>query len=294
MNPSPPVPAVPITPAAARRRQINRWRLAPNYTILVLLALTTLGPILVLAFNSLKSAADIGRNPLGLPVGLMWENYARAWEIGGFAVTSRNSLILVVGTVVLVLLLAGPAAYSMAKLKPPGVGGLIAYFFVASTLPLFLFLIPLFYLWVKIGLYNNLFGLILLYTAFNAPFAIFLLRSYLIGLPKSLEDAAQVDGANDFQVFTRVIVPLAWPAFLTVGLVVALNVWNEYVLATVFLSDQEKFTIVTSYQNFSTRFSQDWSLTSAAAMMMVLPILAIFFALQRQFIEGLTQGSVKG
>ena len=78
------------------------------------------------------------------------------------------------------------------------------------------------------------------------------------------------------------------------GLVVALNVWNEYLLATVFLSDQEKFTVVTSYQNFSTRFSQDWSLTSAAAMMMVLPILATFFALQRQFIEGLTQGSVKG
>ena len=172
--------------------------------------------------------------------------------------------------------------------------GLIAYFFVASTLPLFLFLVPLFYLWIKLGLYNNLFGLVLLYTAFNSPFAIFLLRSYLIGLPKSLEDAAQVDGANDFQVFTRVIVPLAWPAFLTVGLVVALNVWNEYLLATVFLSDQEKFTVVTSYQNFSTRFSQDWSLTSAAAMMMVLPILATFFALQRQFIEGLTQGSVKG
>lgn len=74
----------------------------------------------------------------------------------------------------------------------------------------------------------------------------------------------------------------------------ALNVWNEFLLATVFLSDQDKFTFVTSYQNFSTRFSQDWNLTSAAAMMMVLPILVIFFALQRQFIEGLTQGSVKG
>lgn len=90
------------------------------------------------------------------------------------------------------------------------------------------------------------------------------------------------------------IVPLAWPAFLTVGLVVALTVWNEFLLATVFLSDQDKFTFVTSYQNFSTLFSQDWNLTSAAAMMMVLPILVIFFALQRQFIEGLTQGSVKG
>lgn len=283
-----------MRPKTLGRRRRNRWQLAPNYALLVLLTVTALGPVLVLAFNSLKSEADIGRNPLGPPATFLWQNYVRAWEIGGFATTSLNSLFLVIGTVLLVLLLTGPAAYSIAKLQPPGVVGLIAYFFVASTLPLFLFLVPLFYLWIKLGLYNNLFGLVLLYTAFNSPFAIFLLRSYLVGLPKSLEDAAQVDGANDFQVFTRVIVPLAWPAFLTVGLVVALNVWNEYLLATVFLSDQEKFTVVTSYQNFSTRFSQDWSLTSAAAMMMVLPILATFFALQRQFIEGLTQGSVKG
>ena len=141
---------------------------------------------------------------------------------------------------------------------------------------------------------NNLFGLILIYIAVQSPFAIFLLRSYLVGLPADFEDAARVDGANEWQVFVWVILPLSWPAFLTVGLVVALAVWNEFLLATVFLTRQELFTVVTSYFNFTTRFSRDWSLTSAAAVMMIAPILVVFLSLQRRFIAGLTQGGVKG
>jgi raffinose/stachyose/melibiose transport system permease protein len=89
-------------------------------------------------------------------------------------------------------------------------------------------------------------------------------------------------------------VPLAWPAFLTTGLVVALDVWNEFTIATVFLTEPELFTIVTSYQSFATRFSRDWGMTSAGAVMMIAPLLIIFLLLQRQFINGLTQGGLKG
>ena len=122
----------------------------------------------------------------------------------------------------------------------------------------------------------------------------FLLRSYMLQLPRDFEDAARVDGAGEWQIFTGIVVPLSWPGFLTVGLVVALSVWNEFLLATVFLTEQELFTVVTSYYNFSTRFSRDWSLTSAAAIMMILPVVVIFLALQRRFVEGLTQGGLKG
>ncbi len=95
-------------------------------------------------------------------------------------------------------------------------------------------------------------------------------------------------------MFVKVIVPLSWPAFLTVGLVVGLGVWNEFLLATVFLTEQHLFTVVTSYYNFTSRFSRDWALTSAAAVMMIAPILILFLSLQRRFIAGLTQGGVKG
>ena len=116
----------------------------------------------------------------------------------------------------------------------------------------------------------------------------------MVHIPSDFEDAARVDGASTWQVFTHIIVPLSWPAFLTVGLVVALNVWNEFLFALVFLTDSRLFTVVTSYYNFSSRFSRDWSLTSAAAVMMTMPILIIFLLLQRRFIAGLTQGGLKG
>ncbi len=268
--------------------------LAPNYAVLLALLVFALGPLLVLTFNSVKSRAEIGRNPLGPPQEVLLENFAKAWDVGNFAVTTRNSGILVAGTVFLVLFLGGMAAYSLAKLNLPGAGLLTMYLLIGTSLPIQLYLVPLFFTWQRLGLVNNLFGLVLIYVATNAPFAVFLLRSYMLQIPSDFEDAARVDGANEWEVFRRVVVPLSWPGFLTVGLVVALNVWNEFLLATVFLTDQNLFTIVTSYANFATRFSRDWSLTSAAALMMIAPVILIFLALQRRFIDGLTQGGLKG
>jgi raffinose/stachyose/melibiose transport system permease protein len=275
---------------ARTRREPN---LLPNHVVLLLLLVFALGPLLVLGFNSLKGSAEIGRNPLGPPAAPVWENYPEAWQVGNFSTTTRNSAVLVAGTVLGVLVTGGMTAYSLAKLNLPGSGVFTLYLLVGSSLPIQLFLVPLFFLWRNLGLVNNLFGLIVIYVALNSPFAIFLLRSYMLQLPSDFEDAARIDGASEWEVFRRIVVPLSWPGFLTVGLVVALSVWNEFLLATVFLTNQELFTVVTSYFNFTSRFSREWGLTSAAAVMMILPIIAIFLALQRRFIEGLTQGGLK-
>ena len=279
------------------KRLFKRGRavsMAPNYILLILLVAFALGPLIVLGFNSVKDSASIGRNPLGPPTEFVWQNYPRAWDIGNFSTTTRNSFILVVGSVSGVLFLGGMAAYSLARLKLPGGGLLMLYLLVGSSLPVQLFLVPLFFLWRKAGLVNTLHGLIIIYIAVFSPFAIFLLRSFLINIPPDFEDAARVDGANEWQIFVRIILPLSWPAFLTVGLVVGLGVWNEFLLATVFLTKPELFTVVTSYYNFTVRFGRDWALTSAAAVMMIAPILILFLSLQRRFIAGLTQGGVKG
>jgi raffinose/stachyose/melibiose transport system permease protein len=274
-----------------KRRDVT---LGPNYIVLILLLGFSLGPLLILLFNSLKTQAEFAKNPLGPPQSFIWQNFTKAWDVGNFAVTTRNSAFLVAVTVVAVLALGGMAAYSLAKLDLPGSGFVTLYLLVGTSLPLQLFLVPLFFTWQRLGLVNNLLGLAIIYVATNAPFAVFLLRSYMLQLPRDFEDAARVDGAGEWQIFTGIVVPLSWPGFLTVGLVVALSVWNEFLLATVFLTEQELFTVVTSYANFSTRFSRDWSLTSAAAIIMILPVVVIFLALQRRFVEGLTQGGLKG
>jgi raffinose/stachyose/melibiose transport system permease protein len=273
-----------------RKRGTN---LTLNYVVLILLVLFANGPLVVLGFNSLKSNAEIGQNPLGPPQTLALENYPQAWTLGGFGTTVRNSLLFVAGTVTGVLVLGGLAAYSLARLDPPGSNFFMVYMLGGSTLPIWLFLVPLYFLWNRLGLINTMPGVILIYIALNAPLAIFLLRSFMVQLPRDFEDAARVDGANEFQVMTRVVLPLSWPGFLTVGLVVALGVWSEFQIALIFIQNPDLFPVTTSFWAFTRRFSRDWALTSAAAVMMIVPLLAIFLTLQRQFIDGLTQGGVK-
>jgi raffinose/stachyose/melibiose transport system permease protein len=271
----------------------RRESLLPNYIVLTLYLVFALVPLLILLFNSLKSRPDIANNPLGIPRSLHFENFSNAWIQGKFATTARNSAFLVVSTVSLVLILGGLASFSLARLNPPGSNLFMMIMVVGSTLPIWLFMVPLFILWRKLGLVNNLFGLVLIYTAMNAPIAIFLLRSYMVQLPPDFEDAARVDGANYFQIFSKVIMPLVWPGFLTVGLIVGMGVWGEFQIALIFVTNPDLYPVTTSYWQFTSRFSRDWTLTSAAALMMIFPVLVLFLSLQRRFIEGLTQGGIR-
>ncbi len=278
------------------RRQHSRRTpsLVPNYVVLGLLAAFSLGPLLVLGFNALKSNAEIARNPLGPPrEGIRWENFPEAWKAGEYRVTLRNSMVIVAGTVVGVCLVGGMAAYALAKLRLPGADAFTMYFLVGSSLPVQLFLVPLYFLWARLRLVDNLLGLVIIYVALFSPFAAFLIRSYMVAIPPDFEDAARVDGASEWQVFTRVIVPITWPGFLTAGLVTGLWAWNEFLFAVTFLHKPEVMTAILSYYNFAGRYGRDWGLTSAAALILVLPVVVLFLMLQRRFIEGLTEGGLK-
>lgn len=261
---------------------------------LIIFSIFAVYPIVILILNSLKSRRDLGLNPSGLPKEFLWSNYRTAFNTSNFAHHATNSFFLVFATVLLVLTLGGLAAYSLARLKPRGNNGVMVYMLAVSTLPIWLYIVPLFFLWRQIGLLNNYLGLILLYVALNSPFAIFLLRSFMIRIPREIEEAAIMDGASKLRVFTKVILPISWSGFLTVGLVVALNVWNEFQVAFVLINDREKLPIATSFFSFQQEFGNDWTLTSAVGVLVILPVLALFFLFQRKFTDGLVQGSVKG
>ena len=279
-------------PPAAKTKERSRL-LVFNHSVLILLAAFALLPLMVLSFNSLKTNAEIGLNPLGAPAEIITDNFPSAWEKGNFATTMGNSVFYVVVTIAVELVLGGLAAYALARRKPPGSDALMLYFLVASTLPIWMYIVPLFIQWRTLKLLNTMHGLIIIYIAMNAPLTIFLLRSYMIDLPRELEDAARVDGANEFQVLTRIVLPLTKPGFLTVGLVVGLGVWNEFTLALTFIHDPNRFPVTTSFFKFTDRFARDWALTSAGAVIIIFPVLVLFLALQRQFIEGLAEGGVK-
>jgi raffinose/stachyose/melibiose transport system permease protein len=274
-------------------RQRRAQSTLPNYIILVLLTLFALIPIGILLMNSVKSTPEISRNPLGFPQKVILENYSEAWTVGEYARTIRNSLVLTSGTILGTLTLAGLAAYALARLKLRG-GDLIAfYFLIGTSVPPQLFMVPLFFMWRRVGLINSHFGLILIYCGLYSPFCTYLLRSYMVSLPEEFVEAARIDGASHFQVFRHVIMPLSWPGFLTAGLVVGLAVWNEFLFAVTFLLRNELKPVATSLFAFQQRFGRDWGLTSAGSVIMMLPVIILFLLLQRRFIEGLTQGGLK-
>ena len=277
--------------ARSSRREPSK---VPYYVVLALLALVALGPLVVLAFNSLKTNVEIGRNPLGPPLSPVFENFPRAWTQGDFATTMVNSAILTVGTVVGVCVIAGTAAYALDRLELPGTDAVLLYLFVASAVPFQLFLVPLFFLWSILQLTNTLFGLIVIYWAIFSPFATLLLRSYLVALPRDFEAAARIDGASELQILLRIVLPLSWPGFLTVALVSGLAAWNEFFFAITFIQDDNLKPVTTSFLAFQSNFSRDWGLTSAAGFIVILPITVLFLILQRRFISGLTAGGVKG
>ncbi|NLA58853.1 MAG: carbohydrate ABC transporter permease [Firmicutes bacterium] len=270
-----------------------RLPLLLNYVVLTLLLCFSLGPLLILGLNSLKGNLEIGRNPLGPPRQVRWSNYPEAWIRGSFATTLSNSLIITSGTIVGVLLIAGLAAYALSRLEFRGTPVIMFYLLVAGSLPFQLFLVPLFFLWHRLGLVNTRIGLIIIYWAIFSPFATLLLRSYMMALPRELDDAARVDGANEWQVFSRVVLPASTPGFLTVGLVSGLSSWNEFLFSLTFLHDSSLKTVITSYYAFVDRFSVNWGLTAAGGVMMILPIIVIFLLLQRKFIEGFASGGLK-
>jgi raffinose/stachyose/melibiose transport system permease protein len=264
-----------------------------RYAILVVLAMFVLWPLVTLIFNALKTNAAIGANPLTPPTHPAFSNFSTAWTEGNFSVTMRNSLVICLGTMAGVCLISGLAAYALTQLKVRGGSGAITYLFLGSALPVQLFLVPLFFLWTRLHLTDSLFGLILIFWATDSPFATLLLRSFMVKIPKDFREAARLDGASELQTMLRVILPLAWPGFLTVGLISFLLSWNEFFFAITFIHDPNLRPISTSFLAFQDEYSTNWGLTSAAALFMLIPVLVLFLFLQRRFVSGLTSGGLK-
>ena len=265
----------------------------PNHIILISFALLAILPILVLFFNSIKPFSEFGLNPLGPPSEIRIQNFPDAGVAGEYSKIFFNSSKLVIGSVILCLAVSLLAGFSLAKLNPKGSSAIAIYLLVGISIPAQLYILPLFLLWKELSLLNTHLGLIIIYSALNAPFATFLIRSYMIRLPDELFDAAKLDGANTFQIFFRIALPLSWPVILTAGLIIGLAVWNEFLFALTFIQDPNFKPMATILFSFQARFENNYALQSAAAIMMVAPVAILFMLFQRRFISGLTSGGLK-
>jgi raffinose/stachyose/melibiose transport system permease protein len=272
----------------------SRTTLTFSYVLLGIFAFIALFPIALLVLNSLKPAAQIVQNPLGLPQPIRWQNFVNAWSHARFSKTFVNSLIVSGTTIVLVCTTSSLTAYVLARKKIKSWKIFTFYLLATTTAPIQLYIFPLYFGFAKLGLINNIFGVALIYTALFSPFAVMLLRTYFLAVPKELEEAAIVDGATAWQVFSKVMLPIVSPGIVTVALIIGLNSWNEFLIATTFLQKADNVTAVIAFYLLSGQYSSDWGEIMAAALIIVIPVVVLFVFMQRRFIEGMAGGSVKG
>jgi len=271
----------------------TRWGRAVALTLIGIASFGSLLPIALAVLNAFKTTVEINLNPLGLPARLQWENFASAWRNASLGPSLLHSAELAGLTILMVCLTAAPCAYVLARQQGRGWRFLGFYFMASITVPAQLYLFPLYFLFAKLGLVNSIPAVALIYTAMFSPFAIFLLRTYVLAIPKALEEAAQVDGAKPWQTFLYVILPMMRPGLLTVAIIVGLNAWNEFVIAVTFLQNDNNVTAIVKFYSLTGQYSTDWGEMLAAAIIIVLPVVVVFVLLQRRFIEGMTAGAVK-
>ena len=263
------------------------------YLVLVVLAVAIIYPLIWMALNGFKSNAELFGDPWGLPTTWRWENFGKAWNLGVVRYL-LNSVVVTVAGVVTTILVSSMAAYALTRLRIPFAGPVTVVLLGGMMLAPTVALIPLFRLLQALGIFDTYWALIVLYTAFRISFTVFLIRAYMVTLSREMEDAAIVDGANRWQIFWLVVMPLSRPIVVSAALLQALFAWNEFAFALVFINDGDLKTLPVGLLAMQGRVLSDWPVLFAALTMAAIPMIVVFLIGQRQFIRGLAEGYGKG
>ena len=263
-----------------------------SWIILIVLAFSVLFPLYTLFLNSFKTRGEIFSNPLSIPKDFSFSNYLKAWKYADLGRGLLNSFVLASLSAVLTMLIAGLAAYALAR-RARGSSSMITFLMFCNTLPLFIMLIPLYVWFQKLGLIN-LIGVVIISVGLSLPFSTLLLRSFLVTIPKEIEEAALIDGANKWQVFWRIVLPIARTGFLTVGLVNFTGGWNAFTIPLTFLSaNPDQQTAIVKIFTLSGQYTAPWGQIFAAIVIVSLPMIVIFLLFQRYFVQGFIGGAFK-
>jgi len=263
------------------------------YLGLLVLAVSIIYPLIWMALNGFKSNAELFASPWSLPSTWRVENFVKAWNLGVVRYL-LNSVIVTVASVVTTVLISAMAAYGLVRIRIPFAGPLTIVLLGGLMLAPTVALIPLFRLLQALHIYDTYWALIILYTAFRISFTVFLIRAYMITLSREMEDAAVVDGANQWQIFWLVIMPLSRPIIVSAALLQALFAWNEFAFALVFINNADLKTLPVGLLAMQGRVLSDWPTLFAALTMASIPMIVAFLIGQRQFIRGLAEGFGKG
>jgi raffinose/stachyose/melibiose transport system permease protein len=271
-------------------------RLRPIGQQLVMLALcgVTLLPIYFMIVSALKSEVDYAKRPLGLPTAVTTENFARVIGRSGIVRWSLNSLLLTATSVALALLVSTLAAYALARLRFPGADVLFRLISTLMAVPVISVLIPLFVFMVRTRLVNTYGSAIAVYVGFLIPYKVFFLTAFFRHLPDPVLEAARLDGCGVLGLLRYIVIPLSRTALITMGVVSAVWVWNELLIALVLLQNDATRTLMVGLTVFQDEFRVNVPVTMAGLLIAVVPMIVLYVAGVRHFITGLWAGSTQG
>ena len=265
------------------------------YLLVAVIVFYAVFPFYYAIISSLKSPSQLFRVDY-FPVHWVWDNYVAVFREQPFAANIFNSVLVSASVVALSLLLGVSAAYALGRVSFRGRGTLLLTILAVSMFPQVAVLSGMFELIRLLGLYNNLLGLTLSYMIFTLPFTVWVLTTFIRGLPKELEEAAVMDGATPWTLITRVFLPLMWPALVTTGLLAFIAAWNEFLFTLTFTLTNEQRTVPVAIALITgaSQHELPWGNIMAASVIVTLPIVVLVLIFQRRIISGLTAGAVKG
>ncbi|WP_270409013.1 carbohydrate ABC transporter permease [Brachybacterium paraconglomeratum] len=278
-----------IEPRRPRRSRGDRAFAGAAHIVLILWTLAVVLPLLWTVYSSFKTSREILTSPFSMPSEWNLDNFVTAWTEAGIGRYFLNTLIVVGGALFLVMLLGAMCAYVLARFEFPG-RRIIYYGMIAGlTFPIFLAVVPLFFVLMNMGLRGTYIGLILAYVGFALPFTVFFLYAFFRQLPEEIAEAAAIDGAGDFRTFFQIMVPLATPGLMSVTIFNFLGLWNQYLLPVVLNTDEDKYVLAQGLKSLQAQqgYESDWGAMFASVTITILPVLIVYVIFQRQLQGGL-------
>lgn len=264
------------------------------YLVLAVLAIIWIIPIFTLIATSLKHKKDFmsGLSLFQLPAQIAWDNFTNAITQGRLFTYMKNDLIVSFLKVPLGIFVGSLAAFSLTRLNIKHRTGIFIFFLIGMMLPMQTALVPINMIYSKLNLLNTYFGLFHVYIGFGLSYCILVMRGFMLGIPKDIDEAAYIDGCTKWQLFFKIILPIAKPAVATLFITDFLSTWNEYLLASVIINDNALKTVPVGIMTFVGEHGTDYGLLCAGVLISVLPVMIVYLAFQRHFVEGMA-GAVK-
>lgn len=281
------------------RRPHLAWVIATHAALIVAVAIV-LYPVLLVCKAAFAPGTQFELSASPIPNAISGEHFRDLFGSEGghgellFLRHAFNSVVVAVLTTIVGVFLSCTAAYALSRFRFPGRKAGLSMFLVVQMFPATLLLLPLYVILDKLALLNSIAGLVLVYSTTAIPFCVWTLKGYFDSLPRELEEAARIDGASQWMIFRKIILPLARPGIAVTALFSFMTAWNEFIMASTFMTDQSKYTLPVLIQSSVTEHSADYGLFAAGAVVTSIPVMIAFYVLQRYLVGGLTAGAVKG